>query len=1583
METKQHNDNDHLHKNMVGKSFLNGKERLDVKELQSDQYLVTRTKEHPFLKDKKSVKDENWEVEKFNQKVDDGSFKEIPTYTYTTSQKPYEINEINLRNKGLISLQRTDSGMMLTFDHQVSKNEVGLNNLSLISDTKTKEETQKEEPDLKPMLKQFHEFKGKHPENLLLFHVGESYQAYQQDAQKAAQVLGLPLTQNKNVKDMEGKPLNMIVFPEHEINTNLARLIRAGQRAAICDQLPDPKLTQNKQQTNNLEAAIKAQQSAGQKTAQTEAPKQQSSTDKHDNIKDNIAKIDKIIGNNYGLGIIPEKPIMATTATGIAFEINRVVRENDGSMLIKGNDNQGKERAVNILKANDKTVADILSHITNNPPKELVYPAEVKQQQSAGQKPAQQTTPAQAPTDLQSPTQNTDAKVSQQTTAQPSQNAVPKQSIIAEIANFIGDNKGLALTQEPRIVTKNSKAIEFEVDRVIKEYSGDIRIYGYDKMGKERSMPVERANMDTLSKILDNLAAGKTAVLNSIIPNDPRNQTAAGQKNAAPESLPLSPKQKELIAQITEIVGDKRGVGVSPTAPIMARTSNGAEFPVDMIAKDKQGDIRLMGTDFMGRERSVTLEKADVRTLEDVINHLMASNLKNVDHNRQKAEQERRSTMSTDELRADKTVDEIRSEQMDDAHNMQNELVDRMVQQKVDFFKVNIPVNVIDLRDFKERNTVITSVQLSEEFGEPSLALVDKKKNFHELAEIDASKQIDFIQAVTNTFNQLYGNSQTTQQSAQQTADQKATVPAAGPSQQQNEQAQNNPKANPSVAPSQQQNDQTANNVAPAHNIAEDLSSRQIRKLFANERVHDAAKKDNPDDLVFVRLREPESKKLMFQTFGDDAERLKGISPSVSIDLFQVKNKQHFVVSLQQEDAAAVRNDLMTHNVQPVIINAKGEKIENDRFLAFSQNDQQNASQQTAQTAESKASQQTTMPPTQNDQTTSQKADVPSVAPSQQQNEQTQASQPITSTPSNDQSAKVGGFPEDAILQYNIKRNSHNAAFFDIRLYVNGEKVGGHHLNDGDYDLWCNKKVPIEDLMVKYFGKELGVTKFPNLTYYKGDNEQQNADQTRQKTDASPEKIENYNARAKFHQEVSQKENESLVMLKMNTKDGNSFYQTFNKDADIAAEILGRKIIPVGDNRYVSLDEKEMTRLSGLYGAKIVFADFNPYLSQKQQTSQAEGLQQPNRDSEQKSQNWPEIKPNTRVEYVISPVMKYNKEKETEERIPGVYALAVTADGVSLGRKALTKDERDLLNQRPSEITNIINNKFAKELQGTTVSFKQVHRPKVADDVWNNRDMGDGKILDYAKVSRNEMTAKVNGVTLGPKTMFKQEVNDFFDHARPLTEIVAKVFRDELKTLNVDAGQQQNLPKITGSQALALWNKVHENNDSNKLAFVQREGRYGMYYTTFGEDAKNMSKVTNRSLKVIDTEEQKNVIYAGIPEDQIEAVFRQLRNRGFQPFAINTKGEPVSITPEQKNSTLKSVTLEDGRKVENISLKNAGDKWIMTANIDGKPMPQREVSEGDAKTFKQGQQNMAVILTKYFKNDLSQQQDSPKQGLGR
>ena len=510
------------------------------------------------------------------------------------------------------------------------------------------------------------------------------------------------------------------------------------------------------------------------------------------------------------------------------------------------------------------------------------------------------------------------------------------------------------------------------------------------------------------------------------------------------------------------------------------------------------------------------------------------------------------------------------------------------------------------------------------------------------------------------------------------------------------------------------------------------------------------------------------------------------------------------------------------------------------------------------------------------------------------------------------------------------------------------------------------------------------MTKFPNLTYFRGDEDAQQATTIQQnQPDTNPEKVKNYDARAQYHSEVSQEKNpnnDSLVMLKMMTRDANTFFQTFNRDADTAAEILGRKTIAIGENRYISLTEKDMTKLTDQFGVKTVIADYNPHTAMRQQ--------QPTQQQGTQKADLPEIKPNTRVEYVISPVMTTNKQTGQQERVPGVFALSVTAENTTLGRKTPTKDERDLLDRRPSEITNVINKKFANELQGVTLSFKQVHRPAVSEEQWNNREMPGGLTLDYSKVTNNssegryEMTAKINGTTLGPKPMYKQEVNDFFDKARPLTDIVAKVFREEIKSLNMDAAKQDT-PKMGGNQAMSLWNKAHEDGNDTKIAFVQREGRFGVFYQTFGEDAKNMSKITNRSIKVTDTESQKNVIYSIIPDDQIQAVFRQLRSKGFQPFAVNTRGEPVSVMLEQKISTPKSVSLDDGRKIEDIQLRNANGKWLMTANLDGKPMPQREISMEDARTFKQGQQTMSDILTKYFSNDLTTQDTSQKKGMGR
>ncbi len=93
---------------------------------------------------------------------------------------------------------------------------------------------------LTPMMKQFLELKAKHPDAVLLFRCGDFYETYSQDAVIAAEILGITLTRRANGKE---KSVEMAGFPHHALDTYLPKLIRAGKRVAICDQLEDPKLT--------------------------------------------------------------------------------------------------------------------------------------------------------------------------------------------------------------------------------------------------------------------------------------------------------------------------------------------------------------------------------------------------------------------------------------------------------------------------------------------------------------------------------------------------------------------------------------------------------------------------------------------------------------------------------------------------------------------------------------------------------------------------------------------------------------------------------------------------------------------------------------------------------------------------------------------------------------------------------------------------------------------------------------------------------------------------------------------------------------------------------------------------------------------------------------------------------------------------------------------------------------------------------------------------------------------------------------------------------------------------------------------
>ena len=94
--------------------------------------------------------------------------------------------------------------------------------------------------ELTPMMKQFYDFKAKHPDALLLFRCGDFYETYCDDAEEAAKILGITLTRRNNGASAGDA---MAGFPYHALDTYLPRLIRAGRRVAICDQLEDPKKT--------------------------------------------------------------------------------------------------------------------------------------------------------------------------------------------------------------------------------------------------------------------------------------------------------------------------------------------------------------------------------------------------------------------------------------------------------------------------------------------------------------------------------------------------------------------------------------------------------------------------------------------------------------------------------------------------------------------------------------------------------------------------------------------------------------------------------------------------------------------------------------------------------------------------------------------------------------------------------------------------------------------------------------------------------------------------------------------------------------------------------------------------------------------------------------------------------------------------------------------------------------------------------------------------------------------------------------------------------------------------------------------
>lgn len=113
---------------------------------------------------------------------------------------------------------------------------------------------QQQKSNVPPIIKQYNDLKQKHPDALLLFRCGDFYETYKEDAVKVSNILGITLTKHSKRMDEEGKPLKMAGFPYHALDTYLPKLIRAGERVAICDQLESPRQKTPQQEENKPEA---------------------------------------------------------------------------------------------------------------------------------------------------------------------------------------------------------------------------------------------------------------------------------------------------------------------------------------------------------------------------------------------------------------------------------------------------------------------------------------------------------------------------------------------------------------------------------------------------------------------------------------------------------------------------------------------------------------------------------------------------------------------------------------------------------------------------------------------------------------------------------------------------------------------------------------------------------------------------------------------------------------------------------------------------------------------------------------------------------------------------------------------------------------------------------------------------------------------------------------------------------------------------------------------------------------------------------------------------------------------------------
>lgn len=193
------------------------------------------------------------------------------------------------------------------------------------------------------MVKMFNELKAKHPDAVILFRVGDFYESYLDDAKKLSEILGLTLTRQAKTK------MDLTGFPYHALDTYLPKLIRAGLRVAICDDISEP--TKLKKRSSNETTQEPQVEDADAEEIKDDEQPQEPQTDEQP-AETKSAKI--IYTDKEAEDYTPKngKTFGLTEMQEIIGGYIEPIRLNDGRMIIVDEDGKSKDKAVNIPATN-------------------------------------------------------------------------------------------------------------------------------------------------------------------------------------------------------------------------------------------------------------------------------------------------------------------------------------------------------------------------------------------------------------------------------------------------------------------------------------------------------------------------------------------------------------------------------------------------------------------------------------------------------------------------------------------------------------------------------------------------------------------------------------------------------------------------------------------------------------------------------------------------------------------------------------------------------------------------------------------------------------------------------------------------------------------------------------------------------------------------------------------------------------------------------------------------------------------------------------------------------------------------------